>query len=238
MQLRLSPPTHSATVDWRATSPVALSRLSKASGRILPRYAANICGLFTAILVAAAIPLQVPGNELAPAGPAGIPTDSQQQVDTGPSDQIPSSPSVSYPVVARPPIPPPLQHLQLPPVQSSTRASAAWRVTALNLSMGRKIDRPSAVRIFDGVYGDVLLALLSACWRSGLKVEALNSNAGEILTTLPNSNIKIVITLTEIENAKTRVAAGCHAGTGEPARTTIDTLLQNCALTLTRQERI
>ncbi len=147
-------------------------------------------------------------------------------------------PCVVHPSVQRPPLPIPPKYLALPVINTKPPASAAWRATALSLLAGRKLERPSMTRTFDAVYGDTLLAILGACWRSGLKVEALNSNSGEILTTLPNSNIRLVVTLAEVSAGKTKVAAGCHTGTGEAARLAIETLLQTCAETLTKQERI
>jgi hypothetical protein len=176
------------------------------------------------------------GQEQSPPGPSSFEIPAEQPL----SEQSPAlpAPAVTHPSVERPPVPDPPRHISLPATGSQVPASAAWRVTALTLAAGRKLERPSASRLFDAVYGDTLLAVLGACYRSGLKVEALNSTAGEVLAALPGSNVRIVVTLAQTAPGKTRVAAGCHSGTGESARQTIDLLLQTCAETLTKQERI
>ncbi|MBY0551914.1 MAG: hypothetical protein K2W95_31815 [Candidatus Obscuribacterales bacterium] len=150
----------------------------------------------------------------------------------------PTPPAVWHPPVERPPLPEPPAHITLPTVDSKPNPGAAWRLTAQLLAAGKKIERPSAAIILDAGYGEGLLSVLASCPRAGLKVTALNSDAGEVLAIKPDSSISIVITITEISPGKTRIAAGCHRCNGEAARNTIATILQICTDSLRKQERI
>lgn len=147
-------------------------------------------------------------------------------------------PAVSHPPSDRPPLPEPPAHITLPAVASKPSPGAAWRLTAQLLAAGKKIERPSAAIVLDAGYGEGLLSVLASCPRAGLKVSALNSDAGEVLAIKPETSISIVITITEISPGKTRIAAGCHRCSGETAKNAIATVLQLCTDNLAKQERI
>lgn len=204
------------------------------------RIGAKLLGLLLAIFMAAPAwsfeGAQKPGDKSILE--TDVPAEMAQPVDTATAPPPVAPPPVVHPPVQRPPLPPPPDIAPLPTSTTKPIPSAAWRMTAMNLLAGKKLEKASSSRVFDAIYGDSLLAALGACWRSGLKVEALNSNAGEILTTLSNTNAKIVITLAETSEGKTRIAAGCHSGNSETARQAIESFLQLCAETLTKQERI
>ena len=162
------------------------------------------------------------------------------QVDESREPAMPAQPqAIAHPPAERPPLPEPAAHIVLPPVAAKPVQGASWRSTAQLLAAGRKLEKPCSSIVVEAGYGQSLIAVLAAVPRAGLKITALNSDAGEILAVKPDSpTIKIVITITEFSPAKTRIAAGCHRCSGETAKNVIASLIQLCTQSIPKQERI
>ena len=162
-----------------------------------------------------------------------LPAANPEQASAAPKDN-----SSMHPPRAAQIMPPPPREIRLPKVPARSVANASWRVMAAALSSGAKIERANAAELFDSGYADALLAVLSSSWRAGLKVDTLNSDAGEILAIRNDPPGKFVITLCETTPGKTRIAIGCQSGSREAANATIAAFLQICSQALPKQERI
>ena len=124
------------------------------------------------------------------------------------------------------------------------KASLAWRQKALKLSAEKfksssdqKSESP-LLRSYDAIYSDVIMALSSSCSDCGFRVDKLNSNAGEILASSQDGQIRLVFSVWEQAEGKCWIYACAEKGNSAMATKNAISILDTVFNTISKRGRI
>lgn len=168
-------------------------------------------------------------------------TSGNAQTEKPPSDS--SSNKLLPPALSERSLPAP-QVVSTPPVPAHPKAAFAWKHKAVNLSMERfqppDQARPPGplTRSFEAPYSETFEALVLACKESGMKIESINSAAGQVLAQNKDSSGRIVFSLWEQPEGKTWITAGVDRGRIAGGTRSAQTILDAVNSTISRRGRI
>lgn len=169
---------------------------------------------------------------------------SEQQIQSNETTSINVGPQTTQPPIlperGGPPAP---LNVSLPTVLTdiTKKNSYAWRAKASRLAAEVLRNTPSKgtlTRFFDSTFADCLLALVNACSQLGFQIEALNSNAGELLVSVPGqSKSRLVFLVIEMPSGKTTAACAPDSDSKDAA-IPAQNIMEAAAVILSKRARI
>lgn len=127
------------------------------------------------------------------------------------------------------------------PLLGQLKPSLSWRQKASRLAAAKfktALSEGPLLRSFAANYSDTLMALVASCANLSFQVQSLNSNAGEILASSPDNQIRLIFAVWEQPAGKTWVAAGIDKGPFQAASKIVNQVFGTTGSTVSRRGRI